>query len=499
MKRRAVVVPERVSWWFAVVALASGCSGGEQVRKSHGPAVPLDPVVVLGAAEGAGAVAGTKEELLKAARAGPGEAAGGLERITGFRWREKTFDRTALDEALAVGAAACYPDADPGRVASKLAFAERHGVGFEEFSRAWLAGYAELFERRYGVLVSNVYLVKAGESPGHAMTLSMKGSLPDPSGSIGYGVRWQEGRFALSRGSPGAARRKTVSPAQPPGDRTLVTVVLSRRGDYYAYPDHKWAKLRLPATGEEQASKKLFVGRIKRAFAEPAEYVTATGERFEGVVTAARWTDTFILRPGAANPFGLKNDVHLVEATLDGSALPGSILVTKSLAVLDNTTAYPLDMSRVYHEALRRSHRAWRGAQAALKPAIQEIVAGFDEKTKSWSKGKTKPKGRLETSKRDHTKQTPRFSWDAEGGTMTITLRFSRRVTRIARIWYPNPVLKNFHCPEGVPCATPPPEVSDDLEHGYTIGFVAGYTFDRNGKLIEEKPGKPTVAVQQGP
>lgn len=332
---------------------------------------PLRPRLVLEAAAPGQLVVGSNQELLAAARSNQRNPTGPLEAIAEVRWRGQTFFAPAIADAIAVRALAHYPQADGRDVPSRSEFEARYGQPFDAFWSVLMAGYVQQLEQIYGVIASHAEASSAPDLPGHALVLVTDGTLPEPSGGGEYRATWRGGSFELTGLAP--AREGTAAPPPVAGgkDRIVETVVWARPGQFYAYPAFSWNDVLFDAS--DAGAKPGFVGEVRRAYREVGEYVTNSGRSLRRTIPISRYTPYFKVRPRDADPFGLEQELHLVRVTFDDSALPGSALMTSSLAVIDGSAEYPLSMSEVYQQASGRFDRVWRGALVTLRPQIAAI------------------------------------------------------------------------------------------------------------------------------
>jgi hypothetical protein len=475
----------------ALGALLWAC--GAAPKRGSKERTPLRPTLILEAVVPGQPVVGSAAELLAAARSNQRHPTGALVLIAELRWRDQTFGARAIADAIAVRARSYFPEADHRGVLSQSEFEARYGQPYEAFWQVLMAGYLEQLEQTYGVIASSADLTGARDLPGHALMLVTNGALPESADGGGeYHVQFRGGRFELSGLAP--ARATPSAPPSvadvPPG--SIETVVWARAPQYYVYPGFNATEVRFDASGI--GAKPGFVGQIRRAYAEVGEYVTSSGRSLQRTIPIARYDPYFKLRPRDVDPFDLDHDLHLVRVTFDDSALPGSALMTSSLAVIDGSAEYPLSMSEVYQQAARRFDAVWRLAQAALQQQVAGIERDLRARSQAWARQQAG--GRLDTSTRDFIDIQPRFVWSRTNATITISFSFENRVTHIDLHSVADPELARYHCPDGRVCDLPPSEIEERHEQSYTTRVEATYTFDRTGALIAESSTEPTVSVE---
>jgi len=330
----------------------------------------------------------------------------------------------------------------------------------------------------------------------HALALALVAiaALPKAQSPEETSLTWKGGVFEL-----GAVQR---SPPRPPltepgaaNDRVVETIVASRLGDYYDYPLLSHAPVNIETNAEEGIAPDRFVASGESGIAEVVEGSTRTGKTLRRIIRGKRSVRYLKLRPGS-NELGLAHEIHLVRATLDGTALPEAQPLTKTLKVLDGTQEAPIDLTAAYQDARRRFDVSWRSALVAVEPKIAAIKKELASRSQAWRGGGGFPNGgRFESTTDEHEALDPTFEWDAAAGKVTIHFSSRRSVSQKDVYVSANPALETFRCPPGHACAVPPPTVAVPNEQTYSVSLEGTYVFARSGALLSERTGEPAATI----
>ncbi|MDX2086524.1 MAG: hypothetical protein SFX73_01685 [Kofleriaceae bacterium] len=298
-------------------------------------------------------------------------------------------------------------------------------------------------------------------------------------------VDWNSGVFSLSHVISYPAR-----PARVP--KVVETLITSDRGDYYHVTNLGLAHFRpidAPANND-----KVHHGAVLRTYAEPAEFIDANGARYSVELEVTRPTPYVISRPGGLSRTGLTKSAHLVRLELDDRGLGGSAPIIESVTVLDGTPAFPAELDAAYRSVWEHYASDARGAELTVAFDEKATLATFDTRTKEWAK-QVQPTGKVESSERRYVHSNPTYTWDANAKTLAVTFAHETHVIQTKIIRYPNPELRNFYCPPGVPCAVPPDTLAHVLELEYVIAFTASYRIEGDGRITRASPTQARLHV----